>query len=252
MIKKKRRKQDLYYDFIEVLKEKQQRGFPDDTLLHQHHIEPKHAGGDPNGELVFCTTRDHARAHYIRYKVYGSSYDLCAYLGLVQKTDEMQKAIQEKIIQTNRERGNAMFNPEWQKIMANRPKSSYHLQQNPAFAANIGQKGGKVGGKVMTPTKQAALQINGKNVGTKYGRQGGLKHQSPITTQKLSTFLEWGHDSGVTTISPPFESVRELKEYLACFVPNSIRHDSGLSAILRGVEPRRDGWSIIQELEFED
>lgn len=104
----------------------------------------------------------------------------------------------------------------------------------------------------MTPAKKAALQINGKNVGTNYGRQGGLKHQASITSQKLSFYLEWKHVSGVMTISPPFESVRELKEYLNCFVPGSIRHDSGLSAILRGVEPRCYGWTIIQELEFDD
>lgn len=248
--KQKNRKSNLYYDYIEILKQRAIKGFPERKVLHEHHIEPKHAGGDPRGELVICTMRDHARAHYIRYKIYGERFDLCAYYGLVKKTDVMQKLIQQEIIETNRKRGNVMLNPEWQKIMAKRAKSSYYLQNNPEFAAEIGKQGGLVGGKVMTPLKQEVLKMNGSNVGKNYGRQGGLKHQSPITAKRLSQFLEWEHTSGIRTISPPFESVRELKEYLNCFIPNSIKHNSGLSAILRKKEPRRYGWRIIKDLEI--
>lgn len=218
--------------------------------MHKHHIEPKHAGGDPNGELVVCTIRDHARAHFIRYKVYGETYDLCAYYGLVDKTVRFEKLIREKIITTNRERKNTMFNPEWQKMMANRPKSSYHLQQNPDFAREIGRKGGSIGGTVMTDLKRKVLQQNGFNVGTFHGRQGGLKHQSPTTKQRLTLYLEWEHETGVQTISPPFESVRELKDYLNCFVVESVKHSSGLSELLRNVQSRRYGWRIVRDLDF--
>lgn len=64
------------------LKKKQKKGFPKNSVFHKHHIELKHAGGDPNGPLVYCTARDHARAHYIRYLVYNEKYDLCAYYRL--------------------------------------------------------------------------------------------------------------------------------------------------------------------------
>ena len=76
--KQKNRKSNLYYDYIEIMKERAINGFPEETVLHKHHIEPKHAGGDPEGELVICTMRDHARAHYIRYLVYGEKFDRCA------------------------------------------------------------------------------------------------------------------------------------------------------------------------------
>lgn len=144
--KQKFRKENLYYDFIEILKQKQKLGFPEGIILHNHHIEPKHDGGDPNGELVVCTIRNHARAHFIRYLVYGQRFDLAAYFGLASKTDEMQIIIQQQIIETNRQRKNGMFDPKWQTIMANRPKSSYHLQENPDFAKVIGQKGCYIGG----------------------------------------------------------------------------------------------------------
>lgn len=243
-------KNNLYYQFIEILKQKQEKGFSPDTLLHQHHIEPKYAGGDPNGELVVCTIRDHARAHFIRYKVYKDTYDLCAYYGLVNKTDSLAKIIQEKIMSTNRKRGNCMFNPEWQKIMANRPKSSYYLQQNPNFARDIGQKGGKIGGTVMSDLKRKVLQQNGYNVGIFHGRAGGLKHQNSMTKQRLSLYLEWEHETGVQTISPPFESVQELKDYLNCFVVDSVKHISGLSGLLRNVNRQRYGWKIVRDLDI--
>ena len=115
---KKLRKTNLYFHFIELLKRKKAKGFPEGTLFHVHHIHPKHDGGDPNGEVIKCTIPDHARAHYIRYKVYGQIYDLIAYYGLVHKTDQKEKLIREKIVSINRERQNNMFNPEWQKEMA--------------------------------------------------------------------------------------------------------------------------------------
>lgn len=68
---------NLYYQYIEILKEKEKKGFQNNDVIHKHHIEPKHAGGDPKGPIVLCTARNHARAHYIRYLVYKEKYDLC-------------------------------------------------------------------------------------------------------------------------------------------------------------------------------
>lgn len=241
---------NCYYKFIKILKRKENKGFSPNTVLHKHHIEPIHDGGDPNGELVMCTPKDHARAHYIRYKVYNQIYDYCAYCGLKGRTNEMNLIIQRKIIETNRQKGNCMFNNDWQKQMANRTKSSYYLQQNQDFAKKIASKGGKIGGKVMTDKKRQVLENNGKNVGTNYGRLGGLKHQNAKTKRRLSLYLEWDPDFGIFAISPPFESVAELKQYLNSFVSDSVKHSSGLSEILRDVCPKRYGWKISGELEF--
>lgn len=158
MIQKLSKNQNLYEFFIDLLKAKANKGFPEKTCLQKHYIFPKHDGGSKDGEVVVCTIRNHARTHFIRYKVYGQFYDRMAYLGLVGRTDEMQRAITKKIIETNRERGNGPFNKEWQKEMANRPKSSYHFQQNPEFAASLASEAGKIGGKTMTDKKRAVLK----------------------------------------------------------------------------------------------
>nr|YP_010500098.1 hypothetical protein [Gormaniella terricola]UWV18275.1 hypothetical protein [Gormaniella terricola] len=241
---------NLYDFFIDILKQKASKGFSENTVLHKHHIKPLHSGGSPDGELVICTIRDHARAHYIRYLVFGETYDLCAYYGLVKKTDLLAQSIQKKIINTNRERGNIMFNNEWQKIMANRPKSSYYFQEYPAEAARFGKKGGEKGGLANTPKQQETRSKNGKRVGTLFGRKGGLKHQNPMTKEKLSHYLEWTHNSGIMTISPPFESVCELKDFLNMFVPDSMKNSSGISDLLREKEKCRYGWKITRVLDI--
>lgn len=218
--------------------------------MHKHHIWPKHDGGPESGETVLCTIRDHARAHFIRHKVYGQSYDRMAYLGLVGRTDEMQAEITKRIIETNRTRNNGPFNVDWQREMANRPKSSYYFQQNPEFARSLASDAGKIGGKTMTDKKKAVLKENVYNVGTKYGRKGGLKHQNPQTRKRLSSIIEWEHSSGVMVISPPHESVGDLVNFLNSFVPNSIRRANHFSEVLRGVTKSRFGWRIVKELEL--
>jgi general stress protein YciG len=243
---------NLYDGFIQILRDKQAkvRSARPGTLLHKHHVQPKHDGGSENGEVVLCTIRHHALAHYIRYKVFGQTYDLCAYYGFVRKNEEKQKLIQQQIINTNRQRQNVMFNNKWQTIMSKRPKKNFYFQQNRQFASIVGKKGGQASGQVMTPAKMAAQRQNGTRVGTLYGRQGGLKHQNLLTKQRLSRYLEWQHDSNVFVISPPFESVRELQEYLNCFVADSVKFTSGLSEILRNKEPKRYGWRITKDLDI--
>lgn len=45
-----------------------------------HHILPLHANGPDIAENCIClSVEDHAKAHFILYKVYGCYYDLCAY-----------------------------------------------------------------------------------------------------------------------------------------------------------------------------
>lgn len=241
---------NLYYGFINILKAKQQKGFLPGTIVHRHHIEPKHTGAHPKGEVVVCTIRDHARAHYIRYLVYNEIYDYSAYCGLVNKTDKMQRLIQQKIIENNKKRGNVMFNNDWQKEMANRPKSSYYFRENPEFAKEMASKGGKLGGKTITDKKRAVLKQNGFNVGTNFGRLGGLNSQNPETKRRLSLHLEWEHDSKVFVVTPPMESIVELKDYLNLFVPGSVKHGSGLSELLRQISKKRYGWRITKELYF--
>jgi len=180
--------------------------------------------------------------------VYKNTYDLCAYYGLVKKEYKMQKIIQEQIIATNRERGNCMFDLEWQKEMANRPKSSYYFQKNPLFASQVGTKGGILGGKVMTDKKKQILKENGYRVGTLFGKQGGIKHQNEITKTRLQKSFEWYHDSGVSARTFPCETLGELQAQLNTAVPKSVKYSNALRQILRNSPPRRYGWQIIKEI----
>nr|AWI68321.1 putative HNH homing endonuclease [Pediastrum duplex] len=182
-----------------------------EASTHYHHIYPKHDGGSKNGPTVKCTIRDHACAHKLRFIEFGQIKDFCAYSGLCGRTDELDKEIKKLIVQTNRERGNCMFNKAWQIEMANRPKKSYYFQQNPEFARSLASEAGKKGGKTMTPKKQEVLKQNGFNVGMNHGCAGGIKHQHPKTSELLSKSIEWVHTSGLRVISPPCEAVEELK-----------------------------------------
>jgi general stress protein YciG len=214
-------------------------------------MTPKHDGGAEDGPLVICTLRDHARAHFLRHRVYGKTYDLCAYYGLVKKTNEKVKLIQEQIVQTNRERGNGPFSQKWQKEMANRPRTYFYFREHPEFAKEMAKKGGAKGGKTMTPKKNEVLQQLGKNVGTHYGRIGGIRSQNEKTKEMLTHYIEWEHQSNVFVISPPMESVKEIANFLNMCVPGSVKFPSGISALLRNVEPRRYGWSMKKVLEFD-
>jgi hypothetical protein len=155
----------------------------------------------------------------------------------------------QQIVATNRERGNGPFNQEFQIEMANRKKSSYHFQKHPEFAASIASMGGRIGGNANTTLQQETRKINGYNVGTNYGRLGGIKHQHPLTREKLSKYLIWEHGSGIKTISPPKPTLRELIEYLNEDKPLSIPAHAGISAHMRGVQKSGYGWRIIDEID---
>ncbi len=96
------------------------------------------------------------------------------------------------------------------------------------------------------------MKQNGYNVGTNYGRQGGLKHQHPQTRQKLSSYIEWEHKSGVWVMSEPHESVSDLVTFLNSVVPGSIKRSNHFSELLRGESKSRFGWTILKVLTIDE
>lgn len=51
--------------------------------IHKHHIIPRHAGGgDESSNITYLRHRDHATAHWLLWKIYGSKNDFCAYKAL--------------------------------------------------------------------------------------------------------------------------------------------------------------------------
>lgn len=263
---------DEYVRFIAKLKvEKATLAWPDPNV-QKHHILPLHAGGSIKGETVKCTIENHGQAHMIRYRVYGQKADKVAGLFILKQTAEGVKLRQELIVQTNKERGNVMFDPAWQKEQADKIKSSYYLQDNPEKAKEWSMQGGLASGKISKErakfrkdylanpqnyslTEEEISKLNqessnlvekGRNLGKKYGRQGGIKSkQSPITKQMLNSVLIWKHKTGALVQTSGLTSVSDLVVLLNSYVPGSVNFASGLSSVLRGVEARRYGWEII-------
>lgn len=263
---------DEYVRFLAKLKaEEASLAWPDPNV-QKHHILPIHAGGSIKGETVRCTIENHGQAHMIRYQVYGQQKDRVAGLFILKQTAEGVKLRQELIVQTNRKRGNVMFNPAWQKEQADKVKSSYYLQDNPEKAKEWAMQGGLTSGKrskervkfrkdyLANPqnyslTEEEISKLNqessklvekGRNLGKKYGRQGGIKSkQSPLTKQMLNSVLIWKHSTGIIVQTSGLTSVSDLVVLLNSYVPDSVKYSSGLSNVLRGVEKRRYGWEII-------
>lgn len=234
-----------YELFIAFLKQKHQSGMLHTKLVQKHHILPFHAGGLPKNETVSCSIQDHAQAHFIRYKVYGKIQDKIAAFFIQGQSEKAILLRQQHIVNTNRERKNTFFNSDWQTIQAKKPKSSYYLKQNPDKAKIFGKLGGEKGGKIMTSKKIANLTRLGKKVGTQFGRKNGIKSkQSAKTGAMLKKSLIWKHKTDIYVHTAFLETVSDLKSILNSFLPNSVPHSSGLSAILREVESQRYGWKI--------
>jgi hypothetical protein len=97
----------------------------------------------------------------------------------------------------------------------------------------------------MTDLKRQNLTKLGQKVGKEHGREGGIRsRQSPITREMLQTPLLWEHTTGAIVQTCSLETVSDLRYILNQYVPESVPHSSGVSAILRGIEPRRYGWWI--------
>lgn len=100
----------------------------------------------------------------------------------------------------------------------------------------------------MTPKKSENLKKLGHNVGTNFGKFGGLKKQSPEIKKIIQGVLWWKHDTGTRVKTLNLESLSQLKKILCEHVPNSVKHTSGLSAIVRGIEPHRYGWQLVDKV----
>ena len=233
-----------YLRFIKMASKYSQKQAQKGAKLTEHHIVPTHYSKNKKSETVLLTYRYHALAHKILYQLHSVTWDFCAYRGLIAGNDEVRQLVQQAIVEKNRQNQTGFFNPKVQLELSKRPKSSYYFQTDPEKAKQISQLGGIASGKIWTETKIKTAVQNGKNVGINYGRKGGLKMLLPETKEKIGHIIHWIHKTGVTVKTLPQEGISEYVTLLNLSVPDSVKHSSGISAIIRGVEPCRYGWKI--------
>lgn len=247
---KNKRKKNLYFDCIEILKKRVK--LLNGRVIHFHHIVPIHDGGKKTGETIPCTHRDHARMHYIRWLVYKQYMDLAAYKGLVNKTDDLHALIQQKRVNSLKEKAILFYSIKWQSSQGSKPKARYF--DNPEIAKKYAFSGGVASGKIWTDAKLESSRKKGKILGKSFGKIGGLKHQNKNTKNLLLTkAIIWNHShTKIKVKTYGYETVNSLADALDKIAPGYIKNKQAISAVLRNVEPKRYGWAIDEILELEN
>jgi hypothetical protein len=242
----------FYLSFLTIAHKYSLRQAAKGAKLTEHHISPTHYSKhktnskDPKfDKKIQLTYYYHGLAHKVLFLLYGIVWDYCAYRGLIGGNSEVRQEIQKAIVAKNRKNKVGFFDREIQLELARRPKSNYFFRSNPEEAKRIGQMGGITSGKVWTEKKRQSSVEKGKKLGKESGRKGGLKSISPLLKKMINCTIYWKHTSGVCIKTPPQQAVIDYVKILNSVVPYSVKNSSGISAILRNVEPRRYGWEII-------
>lgn len=128
----KNRKRVLIYDqFIEYLKNEERKGFQSQESLdlEKHHILPLHAGGEKNGPVVLCSSRNHKLAHYYRYLTYRQLGDkVCFQMRRGCKMSSSEKAL--LAIQKMKREKIGFFNSKWQSVQGKKTKKNQKRKNN--------------------------------------------------------------------------------------------------------------------------
>jgi hypothetical protein len=130
------------------------------TLLHKHHIVPRHMGGtDDKSNIKELTVEEHAQAHLKLYKQHGLWQDKLAYEGLIGLIPHAEmareasrranlgrkwsKEVIEKRAAANRGK-KRNFTPEWkEKIGLSRRGKTYPKLSQAKKGTNLGNNGSK-------------------------------------------------------------------------------------------------------------
>ena len=240
-----------YELFIDQCRKKQ---YSDDTFLQNHHIIPKHMGGTNDlSNLILISTRDHAIAHWLLWKLNDSKYDEIAYKLIVSTREDREKLRREinKLVTLKyKEEGRLFFNSEWQREQ--------------------GLKGGQKGGLAGTEAQFLARQ----KVGQKWGSIVGKSNQSSDTIQFLMMFSLWSYEGCRDTngnysskkmnktcpdrtiyqefnvLIPPQETFIRVIQTLESFAPKSIKKNETMYKCIRRNYSggRFYGWRLLKTI----
>lgn len=115
------------------------RGY-DMTVLHKHHIIPKHMGGsDDPSNLIELTVEEHAEAHRKLWEEHGSEYDKIAWLSLTNQIENAEARIL-AVIEWNK---NRIISNETKEKISESMKKYYSDPQNRKKVSDATKRGMK-------------------------------------------------------------------------------------------------------------
>lgn len=121
-------KYQVWHDVI--IHRARNRDLQEGLYYEWHHVVPKCEGGDPDGEQVPLTHKEHRVVHLLRYKITGNTKHLFAY-NMMLKGEEGRRENARNAARQVKNRG-GVFTPEWR-------------EENPERSFEISSAGGKKG-----------------------------------------------------------------------------------------------------------
>jgi hypothetical protein len=240
--------QEIYNRFLQ-----ERRTIKLEEVTHRHHIVPRHEqGSDREDNLVRLSVKDHATAHWLRYKWLGKLQDKVAWLMLSGKTVEgerlrVQLAFEKYTIEDRRQvmkENNPMYNSKSIKksLETRRQKYSgnYHSQQGLENMRTLNNTGGQHTPEAIEKRKQSLKQtldaLGEEGRREKYARVG--ESNGNFGTKRPGELAgNYGKSKGKYIIIHPDKSQEvfdNLKEALEKYDEGTLKRNRNTEVSIKG------------------
>jgi hypothetical protein len=208
---------NIYYKLCES-KKQAKNDYKPFSGLHEHHILPKHSGGDDSeSNLTYLTVKEHIIAHFLLWKIYKNPNDLRAMKMLgANITPEKRKIIGQWC--RDNKIGFHGSSPEDRKIWRQKglntqsesaSKDTFYYWSTPKGRVERSSLGGKKGSQSQIENQ---IGIHNPENYKKYASLGGKAtkgmicvtngyHRTRIRPEKLNEFLSKGYTKGFKLFS---------------------------------------------------
>jgi hypothetical protein len=227
---------NLYEAYISHLRTRQLEK-NSSQMLESHHVRPLHSTKIKRGsiedrkeEKLTVTYKEHFLCHYYRY------------LTLREKGDfmfmQMRMCVDADKAKLCRQLGGSVAGKL--NTIAQQNQRKKYLKRHPE---NLNPS---KGGSVNSPKQRMHSQYLGKT----YGKKAGMSRQDPVTKDRIQRPMRWVHQTGIEVFIPKAETLQEIADILNLNFPDNPKwttYSSALSKIVRGIEKRRNGWTLASE-----